>query len=62
MALPWSLSWDKTEIEEFDGGGALKEEVMAAKICFSMETNSIFFILPIFHTTGFQASDHEAEV
>lgn len=21
MALPWSLSWDKTEIEEFDGGG-----------------------------------------
>lgn len=32
-----------------------KEEVMAAKFCFSVEANSIFFILPIFHVTGFQA-------
>lgn len=42
---------------EFDlgRGNLLKEEVIAAKTCFSMETNSIFFILPIFHATGFQA-------
>lgn len=51
------FSGTRKEGREFDlgWGDPLKEEVMAAKTCFSMETNSIFFILPIFHATGFQA-------
>lgn len=60
LAFPtmWPLLWDKglagrnKQKWETDQH---REEVMAAKFCFSMETNSIFFILPIFHTTGFQA-------